>query len=53
MAAVIDYLYWHVRATEGKGKKVWEKMQAFLEIDQAKSFAPEAVAAEQENLRFE
>ena len=30
VAAVIDYVYQHVRATEGKGKQVWEKMHEFL-----------------------
>jgi hypothetical protein len=36
VAAVIEYVYWHTRATNGKARKVYEKMQAFLVDDTPK-----------------
>lgn len=30
VTAIIDYIHWHVRATNGTGRRVWERMNDFL-----------------------
>lgn len=36
VAAIIDYVHWHVRATNGTGRRVWERMNDFLnQVDTA------------------